>query len=122
MTATIKSVTIGAGTYEFSNKTAFAIRSDAERYAWAAFHVFVLLSSLIGDSLIFIAAIKYNAFKMNKLIVVTIKHIAASDLCKALFTVLPRIVALISNDQIFGTVLCNINAYFTYYFGTVSVF
>ena len=43
---------------DFSNKTEFAIKSDAERYTWAVFHIFILLSSLVGDALILIAAIK----------------------------------------------------------------
>ena len=108
--------------HEYSNRTEYAIKSDAERYAWIFFLIFVLLSSLIGDSLILIASIKYRAFKMNKLILVTIKHIAVSDLCVTLCSVLSRTVALIYNDQIYKTMLCNISNYFNGYFVAVGVF
>ena len=104
------------------NNIEFAIRSDAERYTWIVFHIFILLSSLIGDSLILVAAIKYKAFKMNKLILVTMKHIAVSDICVTLSSVLPRTVALISNGQFYGNVLCKINIYFNYYFIAVGLF
>ena len=113
---------MGIAYHEYSNRTEFAIKSDAERYAWIVFHVFVLLSSLIGDSLILIASIKYRAFKINKLILVMIKHIAVSDLSVALFSVLPRTVALISNGQIYGTMVCKISIYIVYYFTAVGVF
>ena len=113
---------MGAAYHEYSNKTEFAIKSDAERYAWVLFHLFVLLSSLIGDSLILIGSIKYRAFKMNRLILVTIKHIAVSDLCVALFSVLPKTVALISNDQLYGTAICSITVYFKYYFHAVGLY
>ena len=109
-------------TQVFSNKTEFAIKSDVERYTWAVFHMFIFLSSLVGDSLILIAAIKYRAFKINRLILVTIKHIAVSDLCVALFTILPRTVSLIVDEQLFGTVMCKIKFCFSYFFGTVGVF
>ena len=113
---------MGTAYHEYSNKSEFAIRSNAERYAWIVFHLFVLLSSLIGDSLILIASIKYRAFKINKLILVTIKHIAVSDLCVTLFIILPRTAALISNGPIYGTVLCKSFPLYSYYFGTVGVF
>ena len=112
----------GSISYDFSNKTEFALTSYAERYAWIVFHMFIFLSSLIGDSLILIAAIKYRAFKINRLILVIMKHIAVSDLSVAFSTVLPRIAALTSDQQIYGTVICNISAHYIYFFGTVGVY
>ena len=108
--------------HDFSNKTEFALKSDAERYTWIVFHIFVALSSLIGDSLILIASIKYKAFKINRLILVTIKHIAISDISVVLFNVIPRIVALIINHSTFENVLCKIKACLSYYVYVVAVF
>ena len=50
------------------------------------------------------------------------KHIAVSDLCATLFTILPRTVSLIVDGQLFGTVMCKIKCCFSYYFGVVGVF
>ena len=113
---------MGTAYHEYSNRTEFAIKSDAERYTWIIFHIFVLLSSLVGDSLILIASIKYRAFKINRLILVIMKHIAVSDLSVALGSILPKTVALISNGQIYGPILCKISIYIVYYFNLVGVF
>ena len=107
---------------DYSNKTKFGLKSVTERYAWIFYSVFVILSSMIGDSLILIASIKYKAFKINKLIEVTIQHIAVSDLCVTVSTILPRTVALVLDDQIFGSILCKIRPYYVYYFSTVGMY
>ena len=107
---------------DYSNKTKFGLKSVTERYAWILYSVFVILSSMIGDSLILIASIKYKAFKINKLIEVTIQHIAVSDLCVTVSTILPRTVALVLDDQIFGSILCKIRPYYVYYFSTVGMY
>ena len=53
----------------YGNYTAFGMHSDAERYFWASYHIFVLLSSLIGDSLILVASLQKDTIKVNKFIV-----------------------------------------------------
>ena len=107
---------------DYSNKTQFALKSDIEKFAWISYSVLVILSSLIGDSLILIASIKYKAFKINKLILVTIQHIAVSDLCVTTSTILPRTVALVLDDQIYGSLFCKIHPYFVHYFSAVGVY
>ena len=78
------------------------IQNPAERFTWVLFFVIVLLSSLIGDSLILIASIKYNAFKLNKLIVVVIQHIAVCDLISSFMFVFPTMVSLAANKWVLG--------------------
>ena len=78
------------------------IQNPAERFTWVLFFVIVLISSLIGDSLILIASIRYNAFKLNKLIVVVIQHIAVCDLISSLVFVFPTMVSLAANKWVLG--------------------
>ena len=98
-----------------SNQTA-GIEDDTERYIWAVYHIFVFLSSLIGDSLILYASIRRDAFKLNKFIVAIIRHIAACDLIFAVFSVLPSAVSLIANSWVLGRFLCVAR----YYLGNIS--
>ena len=78
--------------YNFSNSTKFGIKNDTERYLWASWFVFVFLSSLLGDSLILIASIKYKAFNLHKMIVTFIQHIAVSDLLHSIGSLAPTIM------------------------------
>ena len=90
--------------------------SDIERYSWAAYHLFVLLSSLIGDTLILYASFQRDVLKLNKFIVTVIQYIAVSDLAYALFVVFPGAVSLLSNSWILGDVMCYMRVYLGYFF------
>ena len=75
--------------YDFSNSTMFAIKNDTERYLWASWLIFVFVSSLLGDSLILVASIKYKAFNLHKMIVTIIQHVAVCDILSAVGSVAP---------------------------------
>ena len=92
----------------------FGIQSPTERYMWASYHIFVLISTLVGDTLILIAARHKDAFKVKKFIVVVIQHIAVGDLLNAIITVLPASISLVSNDWEFGDTLCFVRGYTSY--------
>ena len=96
--------------YQFSNKTLFSIKSDAERYAWAAYHLFVIISSLVGDTTILIASLKYRAIKLHKVIVVIIQHIALCDLLVTL-SVVPTFISIISDEWVLGNFLRYMTTY-----------
>ena len=100
---------------KYSNFTQFGIKSEAERFIWSFWLIIIFISSLIGDTTILIASIKYNAFKLNNLVVVFIQHIAVSDLLVTLFTIFPRIVSLLSNSWVLGPGLCHMTAVLTVY-------
>ena len=68
---------------DYGKFTEYGIHIAAERYFWAANHLFVLLSSLIGDNLILYASFQEDALKLNKFIVSVLQHIAVSDLLLA---------------------------------------
>jgi hypothetical protein len=100
----------------------FATQNNAERHCWAAYHLFVLLSSLIGDSLILAASVQSDAFKVNKLIVTVIQHIAVSDLVYSIIYTLPATVSLLANSWMLGNFMCFIQAYFGLYTYVTGMF
>ena len=83
------------------------IQSPAQRYCWAAYFVFGVLSSFFGDTLILMASLQEGAFKINKILVTIIQHIAVSDLANTFIMLLPVIISLLANSWIFGTFLCH---------------
>ena len=94
----------------------FGIDSTAERYGWIAFAVFGLISSLFGDSFILLASCQRDAFKINKLIITVIQHIAVADLAVAISTTLTNAISLTANSWVLGDVLCHVAVYMRYMF------
>ena len=90
------------------------IKSDAERFTWAAYFLFGLLSSLIGDSLILIASFQEGAFKVSKLIVAVIQHIAIADLGTAILQILSSLISLLANSWLLGRALCYVTGHVSY--------
>lgn len=95
------------------NNEPFKIESTGLRYTWTAYHIFVIFSSLIGDTLILYASFQRGAFQLNKLIVTVIQYIAVSELTCAVVAVLPGVTSLIANTWVLGDVMC----YITFYCG-----
>ena len=85
------------------------IHTDVERYLLATYNLFVLLSSLLGDTVILIATSKYNAIKLNKVHVVIMQHLAIADLLMSIFNVFPVVVAVLSNRWILGELMCRLH-------------
>ena len=106
---------------EYSNNTAYGIKSYAVRYTWAGYYIFVIVSSLIGDTTILIASIKYKAFRLHRVIIVIIQHIAFCDLIVSATDILPKMVSLIS-EKVLGNFFCYLFSYARYYSNVTSVF
>ena len=110
--------------YNFSDKTKFGIKNDTERYFWAAWLAFVVVSSLLGDSLILIASIKYKAFNLHKMIVTFIQHIAVCDLLQSVGCIAPAALSAIYNTgspyRSIDYVRCSIG-YYTVSCGSVFI-
>ena len=105
---------------QFSNQTLYGIKSGPVRYLWAGYLVFVLLSSLIGDTIILIASIRYRAFKLHKVIVVIIQHIAVCDLLVSVTFTTARTISLLVNTNVLGGALCYLSPYLAYYLTAVG--
>ena len=100
--------------FNSSEYAIFGMHSDAERYCWAFYHLFVLLSSFIGDTLILVASFQKEGIKVNNSILTIIQHIAISDLVNSLFRVLPVTISLIANSWVLGVALCYVEGYINY--------
>jgi hypothetical protein len=105
----------------YGNMSLYEVKSDAVRHAWILYYLVVILSSLIGDTIILIASTKYSALKLHHFIITLMQHIAVCDLAVCTFWVLPRFLSLITNRWILGEKLCTVQPYVMYYFGTACL-
>ena len=108
--------------YNYSNYTQFGIQGATERYAYAGWLIFVTISSLIGDTTILVASIKYKAFHIHKIVVTFIQHIAVCDLLNAVVVVLPGAVSVIANRGGSHKIQNYVRFFFTYYLFTSSCY
>jgi hypothetical protein len=99
----------------YDNGTKFGIHSTAGRYSWAAYHIFVLLSSVIGDTLILYASFQKSAFKLNKFLLTVIQYIAAFDLSYTAIDIFPTAASLIANAWVLGDGMCYARVYLSYF-------
>ena len=98
----------------FTHTTTLGFNNSAERYWWVGYHVFLLISTIIGDSLILRASFQKEAFKLNKLIVAIIQHITVIDLAHTIFCVIPTAASLIGDSWFLGDTICCITSYLGY--------
>ncbi|KAL5266212.1 hypothetical protein ACHWQZ_G003580 [Mnemiopsis leidyi] len=87
-------------TWSPTTTNVYSIDDKAEKYVWIIYYVIVLLSSLIGDSIILAASIAPNGIRLNRFIVTIMQHIAVSDLISCFSFVLPKIASFISNEWV----------------------
>ena len=102
-----------------SNLTLFVIKNDTERFMWAGWLILISLCSLLGDSTILIASIRYRVFKFHKFVVTTIHHIAISDLAICVLQI-PNISSLLFNEWKLGNTVCYLKVYLGYVFYKAS--
>ena len=91
------------------------------RYTWAGYYLFIITSSFIGDTTILIASIKYKAFKLHRVIIAVIQHIAFCDLMLSATYLLPNMVSIIVDKWVLGNFFCNFYPYATYWFTVTSI-
>ena len=101
--------------YDYSNHLVYGIQSDTVRFIWAGFYIAVFLSSIIGDPAILVASIRYNAFRLNFVLVVIMQYIAVHDLILAVAAPFTRAVSIIAEKWVFGEYLCVFNVYINYH-------
>ena len=80
----------------------------------------ILISSIVGDTIILIASTRYNALKLNKFILVIIHHISVCDLIIDFSLMLPTLLALWAEKWVFGNILTNITVLFAHWSFFVS--
>ena len=94
---------------KYDNYTLYGIHSKNERGLLIGYNSFIITSSVIGDTLILIGSLRYNAIKLHKVMVTFIQHLAAVDLLSIVFSVVPVAVSLAANGWILGDILCSLS-------------
>ena len=93
----------------------YKIQSEEERHLWSTYLVFIILSSLTGDSIILLASVRQNTFKLNKLVVVVVQHIAVADLIRTVSFFLPTAMSLSADRWVLGDVLGHVTYFLDFY-------
>ena len=109
-------------TSDYTNYTLFGLEDDVVRYVWAGWTLIVLLSSVLGDTIILVATIKYRAIKLHDITVMFIQHIAVCDLVLSVTYIFPGLVSLLTDKWVLGVIFCNITAYSSHFFFPVGCF
>ena len=106
--------------YDYSDFNHFSIKNNVERCAYIGWNIFVIICSILGDTTILVASIKYKAFRLNKIVVVLIEHVAACDLLQVVGNILPATISAIRNRGGCSKILCYVDFFLTYYLNTTS--
>ena len=80
--------------------------SPVERYTLIGWTSIILVSCIIGNTIILLATSRYKAIRLDKTSVVLIKSIAICDLLTGIFAVHPTLASLLYGDWPYGAVSC----------------
>ena len=114
-------LTVQTAIVNMSNKTT-GIAHDSERIILTTWSIAVILTSLMGDSVILIATTKYQAIKLHRVLVTLIQHLAISNLLQTLFRVLPITPTFITDAWVMGTFLCHVEDHVGIICSTATLF
>ena len=101
--------------------------SDQELIVFKVWMGTVIFTSLIGDSIILLATIKYRAIKQQKVVIAVMQHMAVCDLLQTIFRVLPTtLVTCIGPNDLLSSYLveelfCHILTNMTWITNTVTI-
>ena len=108
-------------TYNYSNYSMFGIKNKSERCLHAGWITIFIIFSLLGDTTILIASIKFKAFRIHKIIVAFIQHIAACDLLTSAGHLLPCVISMITNSPPADRVQIYMRFCLNYFVNTVTL-
>lgn len=74
----------------------------------------VLISSLLGNTLILVGSVGYKAVDLHNTLIVLTSHLAVFDLTITLSGSLPSLISLLEDKWVFGDMGCDL-IYFTFY-------
>ena len=80
---------------------------DEERHFWTAYILTIFMFSFIGNTVILIVTTKNTSFKLHRVIVVILQHLAVNNLLFSVFkVVIPELTRDTSDHVILGDILC----------------
>ena len=79
-----------------------SIEDSGERIFLLAYNCILLLSSLLGDTIIIVATTKYTAIKLHAVIVVIIQHLTVCNILAVALKIVPNMISLIFDDWVLG--------------------
>ena len=97
---------------KYENATKYKITDATELQILIGYRVLLSVSILIGDTLILVGSLRYNAIKLHKIIVIFVQHMAAADILMAIFSIIPGALSLATNAWILGEHICYLNYIF----------
>ena len=66
----------------------------------------VILLGMVGNSLVLVGSVKYNAIRMEENSVILLEHVAAADVMATLFQFVPMMATLAAERWVLGKFLC----------------
>ena len=108
--------------FNYSNCTLFEIQNKEEKYFYGGWVVFIITYSLLGDTTILVASIRYKAFKLQKIVVACIQHIAVCDLLATISAIIPTLISIIKDSKRNNRFLHIMGYFVTYYVYSVSIY
>ena len=106
--------------YDYSDYEKFGMKNNVARNIYGGWLIFVVICTLLGDSIILVASIKYKAFKLHRIIVALIQHIAVCDLLHASSSALPIVVSVFYNSGGSSKILNQVRFFISYYVNSLS--
>ena len=94
------------------NYLQYKIDNPTERQILIGYRILLSVSTLIGDMLILVGSLRYNAIKLHKIIVIFVQHFAVADIMVTIFSIIPGAVSLYANKWVFEKWTC----YLIYFF------
>ena len=104
-----------------NNQTLYGMRNETERVALVLWCSIVFFSSFIGDTIILVASMKYNAIKQHKVIIAVIQHLAILNILQSVFRVFPIAMAVSADKWVMGEVMCHAQDFVTWAIGGITM-
>ena len=106
---------------ENQNQSLYEVSSVELQGALVTWCFSLALLSILGNSLVLVSSVKYNAIKLDPISVQLIRHIAIADLAYAFCVILQVGIALALNQWPFGHALCEVSTYLQYFLAIADI-
>lgn len=103
------------------NQSLFEITDELHKGLLISWCFILGIFSIIGNTIVIIASVKYKALRLDKVSVTLIKHIGFADVCYALVVILVVGWSLVENRWPLSHVMCHVSVYLQYFLALVDI-